>query len=114
MVVEPSPVTTVSSVTSERQEGLPGGLVQGTENLTGVLVATVRDPSKSGPGAKLHNGLTYQGKVGVAGNPPPFHASTGVPPRTSELHRRSDTPSAGANYPRGHFIWALLLFPWVM
>ena len=45
MVVEPSPVTTVSSVTSERQEGLPGGLVQGTENLTGVLVATVRDPS---------------------------------------------------------------------
>jgi hypothetical protein len=40
--------------------------------LTGVLVATVRDPSRSGPGAKLHSGLKCQGDVGVADNPPPF------------------------------------------
>src|SRR5436190_13692022 len=28
---------------------MPGGLGQGTESLTGVLEATVRDPSRSGP-----------------------------------------------------------------
>jgi hypothetical protein len=32
--------------------GLPGGLGQGTEILTGVLKATVRDPSGRGPGAR--------------------------------------------------------------
>jgi len=30
-----------------------GASVKGTEILTGVLEATVRDPSRSGPGAKL-------------------------------------------------------------
>ena len=37
--------------------GRLGASVKGTEILTGVLEATVRDPSRSGPGAKLTNGL---------------------------------------------------------
>src|SRR6267142_543467 len=37
--------------------GRPGASVKGTEILTGVLEATVRDPSRSGPGTKLTNGL---------------------------------------------------------
>jgi Family of unknown function (DUF6308) len=56
--------------------------------LTGVLVATVRDPSRPGPGAKLHSGLESQGDVGVAGNPRDFHAGAGVPPGILELHRK--------------------------
>jgi hypothetical protein len=37
--------------------GSPGASVKGTEILTGVLEATARDPSRSGPGAKLVYGL---------------------------------------------------------
>jgi hypothetical protein len=48
--------------------------------LTGVLIATVRDPSGPGPGARLHSGLKGQGDVGVADNPAHFRACTGVPP----------------------------------
>jgi len=44
--------------------GLPGGPV-GTQSLTGVLVATVRDPSRRGPGARLISGLEGQGTDGV-------------------------------------------------
>src|SRR5450755_3320417 len=43
----------------------------GTEILTGVLEATVRDPSRSGPGARLMDGLTTQGATGVGGQPAP-------------------------------------------
>lgn len=37
----------------------------GTENLTGVLEATMRDPSTRGPGARLNYGLQDQGNDGV-------------------------------------------------
>ena len=42
--------------------GRPGASVKGTEILTGVLEATVRDPSRSGPGARLKYGLTHPRK----------------------------------------------------
>ena len=41
------------------QVGRPGASVKETEILTGVLEATVRDPARSGPGAKLIHGLTH-------------------------------------------------------
>src|SRR5215213_10959394 len=43
----------------ETTRGCPGASVEGTEILTGVLEATVRDPSRSSPGAKLMDGLTH-------------------------------------------------------
>src|SRR4051794_7850380 len=49
-VLQPTPPPT---------EGLAGASVEGTEILTGVLEATVRDPSKSSAGAKLLDGLTH-------------------------------------------------------
>ncbi|WP_207573520.1 hypothetical protein, partial [Mycolicibacterium celeriflavum] len=53
----------------------PGASVKETEILTGVLKATVRDPARSGPGAKLHNGLQAQSLVGVdEATRPHFHA----------------------------------------
>ena len=42
--------------------GCPGASVKGTEILTGVLEATVRDPSRSGPGARLMCGLAVPRK----------------------------------------------------
>jgi len=43
-----------------------GASVKGTEILTGVLEATVRDPSRSGPGARAHvRAHRSQGNVGV-------------------------------------------------
>ena len=47
----------------------------GVPNLTGVLVATVRNPSQ-GPGARLINGLKCQGNDGVGRAAPrtSFHA----------------------------------------
>jgi hypothetical protein len=53
----------------------PGASVKETEILTGVLEATVRDPARSGPGAKLRNGLQAHSFVGVGRRPKPnFHA----------------------------------------
>jgi len=40
------------------RSGRLGASVKGTEILTGVLEATVRDPSRSGPGARLKYGIT--------------------------------------------------------
>src|ERR1700692_2264387 len=51
----------ITSARSNRA-GCPGASVQGTEILTGVLEATVRDPSRSGPGARLLYGLTHPRK----------------------------------------------------
>ena len=39
--------------------GRLGASVKETEILIGVLAATVRDPSRSGPGARLTHGLTH-------------------------------------------------------
>src|SRR5207342_2883794 len=57
----------------------PGGAARGdrwdSQNLTGVLVATVRNPSR-GPGARLTNGLQCQRNDGVGRAAPHqgFHA----------------------------------------
>jgi hypothetical protein len=48
--------------------GRPGTSVKGTEILTGVLEATVRDPCRSGPGAKLTCGLSHPRSIGVGGH----------------------------------------------
>ena len=47
---------------SQQLHELPAGLGQEAENLTGVLEATVRDPSRSGPGTRLKYGLTHSRK----------------------------------------------------
>jgi hypothetical protein len=53
--------------------GCPGASVKGTEILTGVLEATVRDPSRSGPGAQAQMRANWsQGNVGVGGQPNPI------------------------------------------
>ena len=60
--------------------GRPGASVKGTEILTGVLEATVRDPSRSGPGARLTDGLDTPKKTSAsAGDPTPFSRLRGVP-----------------------------------
>src|SRR6478735_11284437 len=60
-----------------------------TEILIGVLAATVRDPSRSGPGARLTHGLAAQEHVGVGRRPEPiFHAPRGVPRRDWGLIRK--------------------------
>ncbi len=54
----------------------------GTEILTGVLEATVRDPSRSGPGARLAHGLEVPEKTPAsAGNPPPIFTPARRPPQ---------------------------------
>src|SRR4029077_17448989 len=71
-----------------------------TEILIGVLAATVRDPSRSGPGARLTHGLTAQEHVGVGRRPEPiFHAPRGVPRRDWGLIGKSDGERAGRRYP---------------
>ena len=63
-----------STVSGEIEVAL-GASVEGTEILTGVLEATVRDPSGRGPDTRLIGGLTYQGVVGVGrATRPDFHA----------------------------------------
>ena len=52
--------------------GCPGASDKGTEILTGVLEAAVRDPYWSGPGAQAHvRAHRSQGNVGVGGQPKP-------------------------------------------
>ncbi|HXZ73380.1 MAG TPA: hypothetical protein VEH31_21230, partial [Streptosporangiaceae bacterium] len=51
-----------------------------------MLEATVRDPSRSGPGTKLVYGLhTAEIKIGVGGDPTPFSRLRGVHSRDMEL-----------------------------
>src|SRR6202171_4439898 len=60
--------------------GCPGASVKGTEILTGVLEATVRDPSRSGPGAQAHERAHWsQAHVGVGGQPNPIFTPAGGP-----------------------------------
>src|SRR5512133_393822 len=70
-------ITTLFSIlVPEEPDGMPGGLGQGTESLTGVLEATVRDPYRSGPQRQ-----TDQRDHGVTGTtrrrqaPPPIFTS---------------------------------------
>ena len=60
---------------------MPGGLSREAENLTGMLEATVRDPSGQGPGARLIGGLTSQGGTGVGGQPAPIFTPARRPPQ---------------------------------
>src|ERR1700739_2854834 len=67
--------------------GSPGASVKETEILTGVLEATVRDPSRSGPGAKLMCGLTRPKETSAsAGDPTPFSRPRGVPRKGYGAH----------------------------
>src|SRR3979490_3368335 len=68
---------------------MPGGLGQGTENLTGVLEATVHDPARSGPGVRLAHGITPPREdVDVGRQPDPnFHACKASPEGTKRLAR---------------------------
>jgi hypothetical protein len=53
---------------------MPGGLGQGTESLTGVLEATVRDPYRSGPRRQTdQRDHRSQGQHGVGRHPTHFH-----------------------------------------
>src|SRR5262245_42967416 len=64
----------------KRGSGMPAGPRSGTEILTGVLEATVRDPSGRGPGARLFDGLEAQATIGVGGQPAHhFHARVAYP-----------------------------------
>ena len=62
----------------------PGASVKGTEILTGVLEATVRDPARSGPGARLTTGSTPKNTSASAGDPTPFSRLRGVRRRAQE------------------------------
>ena len=74
--------------------GCPGASVGKAENLTGVLEATVRDPSGQGPGARLIGGLKSQGATGVGGQPAPiFTPARRLPQETWGL----DTNSLAVN-----------------
>src|SRR4029453_11714944 len=53
----------------------------GTETLTGVLEATVRDPSTRAPAPGYPRPPTTKNATASAGNPPHFHAGTAPPQR---------------------------------
>src|ERR1700747_2395711 len=77
-----------------------GASVKGTEILIGVLEATVRDPSRSGPGARLTHGLTGPRNGRRRQAPPPhFSRPRGVPRRDRRLTRKSDGERAGRRHP---------------
>src|SRR6185312_6412327 len=72
--------------------GRPGASVKGTEILTGVLEATVRDPCRSGPGAKLVCGLTHpRNDRRRQATRPHFHACEASPRGISSLSDRKNT-----------------------
>ena len=62
-----------------RTAGCPGAPV-GKQRLTGVLVATMRDPSGQGPGARLIDGMRRQVEAGFGdGQPAPSIHAPGTP-----------------------------------
>jgi CRP-like cAMP-binding protein len=75
-----------------------GASVKGTEILIGVLEATVRDPSRSGPGARLTHGLTgpRNGRRRQA-TPPHFSRPRGVPRRDRRLTQEELAQLVGAS-----------------
>ena len=71
--------------------------VKGTEILTGVLEATVRDPSRSGPGTKLTCGLSHPRKRRRRqATRPHFHACKASPGRDMELTCLNSAPAASS------------------
>ena len=83
-----NPLHTVDKV------GRLGASVKETEILTGVLEATMRDPSRSGPGAKLAHGLKSKQTSASAGDPTPFSRLRGVPQRDMEACLKVGFPTA--------------------
>ena len=68
---------------------MPGGPGQGTENLTGVLDATVHDPARSGPGVRLAHGITRPRENDDVGRQPtPFSRLQGVTGRDKKTSPR--------------------------
>ena len=61
----------------------PGASVKGTEILTGVLEATVRDPARSGPSAKLLYGLVHPDTIDVGRRPAPIFTPTRRPQKAT-------------------------------
>src|SRR5262249_62355020 len=61
-------------------EGLPGGLGRKADNLTGVLEATVRDPSGQGPAARLIGGRPPPRGTRESGEDAPIFTPPGPPP----------------------------------
>ena len=78
-----------------------------SEKLTGVLVATMRDPSGRGPGARLSNGLGFQAKAGFGNGQPAPSLPPGTPPHpaftaiaNSATERQRPQPATTRTEPR--------------
>src|SRR6185312_11777185 len=81
--------------------GRPGASVKGTEILTGVLEATVRDPCRSGPGAKLVCGLTHpRNDRRRQATRPRFHACEASPRGIWSLSLKAPDPELHAKVRR--------------
>src|SRR5262245_61560710 len=65
---------------------MPGDLVRGTETLTGVLIATMRDPSGSGPSVRLTHGFHFQEGVDITGIPQGAKVPRWMPIVTGRAH----------------------------
>ena len=66
------------------------------EKLTGVLVATMRDPSGRGPGARLSDGPGFQAEAGF-GNGQPAPSLPPGPATRPALSRNVPPPQHGSN-----------------
>jgi hypothetical protein len=75
-----SPVIQIRPVALRRMTDSPGSPQHRPGLCTGVLEATVRDPSRSGPGTKLVYGLIGPIKIGVGGRPDPIFTPARRPP----------------------------------
>ena len=72
------------------KDGLPGGPGRENENLTGVLVATMRDLSGQDPSAWLSDGLDLQEGAGFTTGSPPQPPTPA--PRTNPEPPRGSSP----------------------
>jgi hypothetical protein len=72
------------------RQSIPNGGLTNTEAPTGVLKATMGDPSRSGRGAKLRAGSHTQGNIGVGeATQAHFHAREASPGRNIEATKRA-------------------------
>src|SRR5512132_4624548 len=73
------------------------GLGWDTETLTGVLVATVRDPAIGPPAPDSGTASNGQGHIGVGGQPAPFSRQHGVP--QGDTSTQAKIPARGGKLP---------------
>lgn len=71
----------------------------GVRKLTGVLVATIRDPSGRGPGARLSDGLRFQVEAGFGNGQPAPSLPPGHPSRPTFAPTAHGTIRAAATPP---------------